>query len=331
VLNDIFKELWAILTPNATAETKTAVYDKISPKLKSLSDFVGEKPFALGYVTLADFILSERLYYLEKALPDLKKNYPSLFRVRHNFEQLPGIRAYYDRPDAVADPFLPATMPNQPKYRHVKLGYWGIRGLAQVPRLLLSYSGVEFEDKQYTNGEDWFKNDKVSLGLSFPNIPYLIDGEYELTESAAIQRYIINRWGRKELLGKSAQDRARIETFLSVFNEVAGAVRGLFFNKDYETAKVGVIEKYLSKLQELDASVGEKPFVLGYLTLADFIVAEESNYIQRVFPEEYKKLPFLQRIRENFNKVPEIEAYYAGPTAFKGSFFPPTAVISVEQ
>ena len=190
---------------------------------------------------------------------------------------------------------------------------------------------MEFEDKQYTNGEDWFKNDKVNLGLSFPNIPYLIDGEYELTESAAIQRYIINRWGRKELLGKSTQDRARIETFLSIFNEVAGAVRGLFFNKDYETAKVGVIEKYLSKLQELDASVGEKPFVLGYLTLADFIVAEDSNYIQRIFPEEYKKLPFLQRIRENFNKVPEIEAYYAGPTAFKGRFLPPTAVLSVEQ
>ena len=101
MINDIFKELWAILRPDATAETKTAAYDKISPKLKSLNDFVGEKPFALGYVTLADFNLSERLYYLENAFPDLKKNYPSLFRVRHNFEQLPEIKDYYSRPDAV--------------------------------------------------------------------------------------------------------------------------------------------------------------------------------------------------------------------------------------
>jgi glutathione S-transferase len=299
--------------------------------LNCLKDFVGDRPFALGYVTLADFAIAERLYYIEDTFTELRKNYGFLFRVRHNFEQLPGVRAYYDRPDALVEPFLPATMPNQPKYRKVKLGYWGIRGLGQVPRLLLSYSGVEFEDKQYTNGEDWFKNDKVNLGLSFPNLPYLVDGEYELTESAAIQRYIINRWGKKELLGKNAQDQARVETFLSVFNEIAGAIRGLFFNKDHETAKVGVIEKYLAKLQELDASVGEKPFVLGYLTLADFVVAEDSHYIQRVYPEEYKKLSFLHRIRENFENLPEIKAYYASPIAFKGRFFPVYAALSVEQ
>jgi hypothetical protein len=76
--------------------------------------------------------------------------------------------------------------------------------------------------------------------------------------------------------------------------------------------------------------VGEKDFVLGYLTLADFIVAEDSHYIERIYPEEYKILPFLRKIRENFNKVPEIVAYYEKPTAFKGRFFPESAQLSVE-
>jgi glutathione S-transferase len=115
--------------------------------------------------------------------------------------------------------------------------------------------------------------------LDFPNIPYLIDGDYSITESTAVQRYIIRRWGKTELLGKNIHDSALVESFLSVFTEIASAVRGLFFNKDYENAKGGVIEKYTAKLEQLNKFVGEKNFVLGYLTLADFVVAEDSYYI----------------------------------------------------
>jgi len=212
----------------------------------------------------------------------------------------------------------------------VKLAYWGIRGLAQVPRLLLSFSGVEFEDYTYTVGDKWFKEDKLHLGLDFPNLPYLVDGEYNITESAAIQRYIIKRWGKTELLGKTIQDNAVIESFLSIFTEISSAVKGLFFNKDYEAAKGGIIEKYAPKLEQLNKFVGEKSFVLGYLTLADFVVAEDSHFIERVFPIEYKTYGFLHKIRENFSKVPEIVAYYQKPTAFKGRFYPEYAVISVE-
>lgn len=71
---------------------------------------------------------------------------------------------------------------------------------------------------------------------------------------------------------------------MSVFVEIAGAVKGLYFHKDHETAKVGVFEKYKGKLEQLNKFVGNKRFVLGYLTLADFIVAEESHYIERLYP-----------------------------------------------
>lgn len=29
------------------------------------------------------------------------------------------------------------------------LGYWRVRGRAQIPRLLLAYTGTEFEEVQY--------------------------------------------------------------------------------------------------------------------------------------------------------------------------------------
>jgi glutathione S-transferase len=63
----------------------------------------------------------------------------------------------------------------------IKFGYWGIRGLAQVARLLLAYTGLQWEDVVYADRDQWLQNDKVNLGLDFPNLPYLIDGDFKLT------------------------------------------------------------------------------------------------------------------------------------------------------
>lgn len=73
------------------------------------------------------------------------------------------------------------------------LGYWGVRGLGQVSRVLLSYTGAAWEDVRYTSPEQWFEKDKQNLGIPFPNLPYLIDGDFELTESKSINKYIIAR------------------------------------------------------------------------------------------------------------------------------------------
>lgn len=66
-----------------------------------------------------------------------------------------------------------------------------------MPRLLLSYFGVDFDDIRYTNPDVWFKEDKDNLEIDFPNLPYLIDDYTTLTTNEAIQNYIINKWGNK--------------------------------------------------------------------------------------------------------------------------------------
>lgn len=60
------------------------------------------------------------------------------------------------------------------------LGYWGVRGSASELRLLLTYLGLDFEDKRYglEGREAWFGTEKPKMAETndFPNLPYLIDG-----------------------------------------------------------------------------------------------------------------------------------------------------------
>ena len=63
---------------------------------------------------------------------------------------------------------------------------------------------------QYESREKWFEEDKKNLGLEFPNIPYLIDGDFKLTESSSIFKYIIQGSGHTELLGKTVQDEGQV-------------------------------------------------------------------------------------------------------------------------
>ena len=48
------------------------------------------------------------------------------------------------------------------------------------------------------------------MGLDFPNLPYLVDGDVRMTESAAIIKYICKKWG-PHLLGTSAKKTGLIE------------------------------------------------------------------------------------------------------------------------
>ena len=69
------------------------------------------------------------------------------------------------------------------------LGYWKIRGLASQIRYEMVYLGIEYDEHQYEQGDgpqfdrsQWLSV-KDTLELDFTNLPYLIDGEYRITET----------------------------------------------------------------------------------------------------------------------------------------------------
>ena len=91
----------------------------------------------------------------------------------------------------------------------VEFGYWKIRGFGGASRLMLEYCGEEYTERLYDfvkasqddhGGHDaawdpseWFNeknSDKFQQDFAFPNLPYMIDGEVKLTQSAAILKYL---------------------------------------------------------------------------------------------------------------------------------------------
>jgi len=53
-------------------------------------------------------------------------------------------------------------------------------------------------------------NEKFTLGLDFPNLPYLIDESVKVTETMAIMKYICAKW-KPELLGSNPEILAHTE------------------------------------------------------------------------------------------------------------------------
>ena len=53
-------------------------------------------------------------------------------------------------------------------------------------------------------------NEKFSLGLELPNLPYLLDDEVKLTETVAIMKYICAKW-KPELLNTDPVAYAKAE------------------------------------------------------------------------------------------------------------------------
>jgi len=85
----------------------------------------------------------------------------------------------------------------------ITLGYWNLRGgpRGNVARYLLAYVGADWNEKMYTIGEDEWKNSKDSI-MDFCDLPYIIDGDFKLSETYAVHNYIAQKY-MPELIGNT--------------------------------------------------------------------------------------------------------------------------------
>ena len=96
------------------------------------------------------------------------------------------------------------------------LGYWNTRALAEPIRLLLVFVGVNWEDKRYQVGspstydKSAWENEKETLGLSLPNLPYLLNPEtgLKLTQTRTILRYLWRMHGPRDTMSWEEELRA---------------------------------------------------------------------------------------------------------------------------
>merc|ERR1711978_336838 len=83
--------------------------------------------------------------------------------------------------------------------------------------MLLEHTGTEYQEISYKCGPapnyskaEWLAK-KFTLGLDFPNLPYMIDGDIKITQTNAILRYL----GRKyQLEGKTEAEKASCDMML---------------------------------------------------------------------------------------------------------------------
>ena len=91
--------------------------------------------------------------------------------------------------------------------------------LGQSSRMLLHYTDTKYEDTFYHFGTtEWSAAKEINpWELSFPNLPYYVDGDVKLTQSAAILRHI----GRKNgLYGLNDLEAAEIDMLLDTGKDI---------------------------------------------------------------------------------------------------------------
>ncbi|XP_064487531.1 glutathione S-transferase Mu 1-like [Ornithodoros turicata] len=203
-------------------------------------------------------------------------------------------------------------MPKTP----LKLGYWQIRGLGQSIRYLLNYAGADYVERTYTFGDkftrdDWLK-EKFTLGLDFPNIPYLIDGDVRLTQSLAILRYLARKYG---LMPQSDDDWLRASVIEQQVNDMLWENVRLCYDPSYDNDKKEAFLKtfYSDRLPALVKFLGDRKFFAGdQLSYVDFLAYEMFDQHRTLWPEERKaleKYPTVVEYLKRMESLPRFKAY----------------------
>ena len=90
---------------------------------------------------------------------------------------------------------------------------------------MLEYTEHPYEDVLYEQGDapnfsvDAWTSVKDTLGLAFPSVPYMIDGETKVTDPHAIMQYLANAYA-PELLGKDPNERGQMDLIYAQMKEI---------------------------------------------------------------------------------------------------------------
>src|SRR3990167_7620970 len=157
----------------------------------------------------------------------------------------------------------------------LELGYCNIKGQAELSRILLNYLGLEYKDHHPNSAEEWYQTEKQQLDAPFPNLPYLKDGDFIVTESCAIPFYLACKADRKDLLGLNAVEQSHIKSVDSVASEIVQVLFKYSNSPNYEAEYKQAFSDggtVLTKIEQISNLLGDKEWLFGHLTLADFRV-----------------------------------------------------------
>lgn len=215
--------------------------------------------------------------------------------------------------------------------KNVKLSYFALNGLGMVPRMLLSYGKVPFENHTITF--DKWPEIKPTMQLKF--LPQLEVNGAIYSQSQAISVFLARKVGG--LMGKNEEEEYQIIAILNSTPDINPTLFKLVMPSEEdqkpENAKVNLqnaidkITLFLSVYEKRYESNGEGKYYLGdKLSLADFwLVSTVGNFILKTLGESLgeaarKAAPKLIALVERlFNEEP-FKGFFESELYNKGTF-----------
>jgi len=198
----------------------------------------------------------------------------------------------------------------------VTLGYWDIRGLGESTRTLLEYLEIPYHMEPYKTSEQW-NSKKHDGSLKFPNLPYLVDGDQNITESEAIFAYVCIKAGKHDMIGKN-EDRVTLIRLSGVLKDLFMKLAMIMYTtKSREQAGEGV-NRFMENngnliFSQIEEILEKSQWLLGYLTYLDFFLAElveRSNDMDSDLGTKIMaKFPKVQALEKRIHELPQLKAY----------------------
>ncbi|XP_064628534.1 hematopoietic prostaglandin D synthase-like [Lineus longissimus] len=193
-------------------------------------------------------------------------------------------------------------MPGQ-RYR---LLYFNARGRAELARLILAATGVDYEDVRFEK-EEW---PKIKQTIHFEEVPILeVDGK-QINQSYAIARFLAREHG---LYGKDAVEMAGVDAVVDTLEDMMKPIYTIYLEENKEKMssmlqkyKENTLKHYMQKFEEYLAKEDTEYFVGSSLTWADLHYINCMSWVTLFVPDALDNHPRLINLKNKIESLPRI-------------------------
>nr|CAB3251171.1 glutathione S-transferase Mu 3-like [Phallusia mammillata] len=193
----------------------------------------------------------------------------------------------------------------------VILGYWNIRANGEPIRLMLNYLGVDYTEVNYYKTDD--KSDwlavKESVGIPFPNLPYLIDEDVKLTESYAIMRHLARKHGK--LYPETDTENRFCDQLQGIIYDFRSTYTKTLYDRDtHDESKAQFLAEFPGKMSKFEKHLSSRKWLAGNrLMYVDFMFAEFLSCLQLWLPSCLEPFPIASQYLKTFDSLEPIASY----------------------